>query len=254
VANRPACTELYPYLGRDPSLVAGCGRAFLFNNWRFHILYIKEEKNIKRWIFVFCAFAILLPFIFRYFSASFFEYSPLSLQTNSHLRFDALSFGLLLAWASIWQQNSFQILCKQKLLLTVGVLLGGGFLIIYPKGTYECGVYGFTVSYLASACLMLLIYGSGFSAKNPIIGKLLAWIGVNSYSIYIFHVPLFKVFIRLSDRFAISMPSGVFLFFSYFVSIAGSYLAIRLIERPCLAWRDRIFPARATSIDQCCKV
>ena len=114
---------------------------------------------------------------------------------------------------------------------------------------------GFSLLTLAAGLLVLatLDWQPRFSLGGPVSG-FLALIGVHSYSVYLWHMPvqrfLPRVLRRISSRFGAPVEFGYGTNVCLYLvgSIALGILMSKLIDIPCLAWRDRWFPSRAKSL------
>jgi peptidoglycan/LPS O-acetylase OafA/YrhL len=185
--------------------------------------------------------------------------SPYVLATHhypTHLRIDGLFFGVLLAYLYHMKPEMLARVGHHKwLLLIVGLAL------VLPMGFFEIGEHrwvwtiGFTMLYVGYGCILLAcVYTApGDGPLGRIIFSLpargLAWIGLFSYSIYLWqadlglipehkwimpHLPKHPV----SVNWALSM--GTYLALTI---LAGAVMA-KLVEMPVLAFRDRFFPPR----------
>ena len=177
-------------------------------------------------------------------------------QYPTHLRIDGLFFGVLLAY--LYHM-------KPEMLARVGrhrwTLLALGALLVLPMGIFDIDDHrwiwtiGFTMLYVGYGCVLLAcVYtapGDGVLGRTlfSIPSRFVAWIGVFSYSIYLWQADLGSIPTRhwimphLPQR-----PSTVFWALSMFVSlaltIASGIIMSKLIEMPVLALRDRFFPGR----------
>ena len=98
--------------------------------------------------------------------------------------------------------------------------------------------FGLTLLYVAFGLLLVWSVERPRSSSPTAVG--LAWIGRHSYSIYLWHMPLW----------AMLFPGKItFLFFAegVVVSILFGAALSTAVERPSLAVRDRLFPAIASS-------
>jgi peptidoglycan/LPS O-acetylase OafA/YrhL len=102
---------------------------------------------------------------------------------------------------------------------------------------------GLTATYLGAGAILLL---ARYAPFGPPPGKLvapLAWVGANSYAIYLWHVPVREWgggLLALATRSGHPTVAGLLLYVVGAV-LVGAFMT-RMIERPALAWRDRHFP------------
>jgi peptidoglycan/LPS O-acetylase OafA/YrhL len=181
----------------------------------------------------------------------------------THLRIDSLLAGVSLAAAARFAPNGLDRFRPWRWLLAL-IALGSLFLpLLFPDGSYK-SVYPFdcTIVMLGSVCAVLLAYfadhpqasGSASGRGRTWVGlffvRILAFVGVYSYSIYLWHgyfgPPFSK---RLLDAAHVSiggtgMSTLLHLAVYLGVAVALGVIASWLIERPFLALRDRLFPSR----------
>jgi len=179
--------------------------------------------------------------------------------TPTHLRIDGLFFGVLLAYLYHLKPHVLAPIARHRAaLLTAGVAL------VMPMGLSELGThrfvwtFGYTMLYLGYGCILIaFVYAA---PSDGILGKVLAswpaaglaWVGVFSYSIYLwqFDLALYPVerFVlpHLPHRpMSLYWAMGMCLYFSAAI-LTGAIMA-KLIEMPVLALRDRLFPSRVAS-------
>jgi peptidoglycan/LPS O-acetylase OafA/YrhL len=97
---------------------------------------------------------------------------------------------------------------------------------------------GFTVLYLGFGALLLVTLDRVPGARATKLLKPVAEIGLNSYSIYLWHMPI-----------ALMLAHTRALFVPYIAaSIVLGILSARLIEVPALRLRDRLFPSRSQAL------
>ena len=182
---------------------------------------------------------------------------PFTVETHqypTHLRIDGLFFGVLLAYFYHMKPALLAKVGHHKwLLMLIGIAL------VAPMGIFEIAQHrwvwtiGFTMLYVGYGCILLAcVYTApGDGPLGAIIfslpAKLLAWIGVFSYSIYLWQadlglIPEHKWIMPHLLQHPISV---------YWALSTGTYLALtiltgaamsKLVEMPVLAFRDRFFP------------
>lgn len=163
---------------------------------------------------------------------------------KTHLRMDALMFGVLLSWLYHIKKVRFNEMgTKRRVLLAV---FGAGLLLIpfvwdsiyWGKGLHLFAYNGF---YLGSGALLLA--GLGLIVTNPLL-VMLARLGGYSYGVYLCHVPWQK-YIVLNVIDPSHSLNRWCVYFALYVggSILTGILLTRWVERPCLNLRDRLFPS-----------
>jgi hypothetical protein len=115
-------------------------------------------------------------------------------------------------------------------------------LLISDRFRERVKTIGYTVNYISCASLILLTLNAKGSWTTSIPYRLIAWIGLYSYSIYIWHnsvrTPLFKLSAHLHGN--IQWPA---LILSQFVcAVCLGVVMAKLIEWPFLRLRERFAP------------
>lgn len=161
---------------------------------------------------------------------------------RSHLRIDALLFGVLLCYFRRFRPETFQRLARSKAGLAV-MALAAVMLFVFPKEQAIMKTVGLTVLYLGFGFLLIRTVDATPPRRLQPAVRVLAKIGFYSYSIYLWHM-----FVRWALLRWVHMPAG-FVFFA--INVAAAILwgmaASKLIEIPVLAYRDRYFPDTAVA-------
>lgn len=179
----------------------------------------------------------------------------------THLRVDALVFGVLLAYLYRFQPERLAFATRRPgrmLLLGLLLLLPFPALIAWDQRNLIVGSIGFTVIYLGYGCLLLGVISAGngvgwLARRSKGAGAYaLGYVGVHSYPIYLFHLdakrPVHRI-IRAGYLGALPEALAWLAGFALYVVVAVvvGVLFSRLLEKPTLALRDRWFPARGAA-------
>lgn len=184
---------------------------------------------------------------------------PFSVKMSaSHLRLDALLFGVGIRGVAQYLPDRFLATRQWRIwLFPCGLALWSLNLFIEP-GTAFIRTVGFTGTFLGSAMFLLAAYhthatdfGRWRNYVSP-AARFVAWIGVYSYAIYLWHVTAMGI---LSREFGGRLldwsggPSQMVWLISMLVVCTGAVLAgvaaSKLVEWPVLRLRDRFFPSRS---------
>lgn len=161
---------------------------------------------------------------------------------QTHLRIDALLFGVLLCYFRRFRPETFQGLARSKAGVAI-MALAAVMLFEFPKEQAIMKTVGLTVLYLGFGFLLIRTVDATPPRILQPVARVLAKIGFYSYSIYLWHM-----FVRWALLRWVHMPAG-FLFFA--INVAAAFLwgmaASKLIEIPVLAYRDRYFPDTAAA-------
>lgn len=210
----------------------------------------KNESNPFRplvWIVYGAASALL---VFRIVTVWQVPYSDQTHLFPTHLRFDSLLFGVLLSY---WHHY------HPERLAAVAVrwhrwLAAGGIALVLPSVWIPLEhpfmhTVGLTLLYVGFGMILLAVLywpSSGASRLDPLWAAV-ARVGVYSYSIYLWHIPM-REGVLITARMvtggdALSYSEGLVIY------VVGSVLLgigmARLVEMRALKWRDRLFPSMA---------
>jgi peptidoglycan/LPS O-acetylase OafA/YrhL len=148
----------------------------------------------------------------------------------THMRIDALFAGVTLGWFRHFQPNQLQLRNSSVLALIGIVLVLPEFANVTPAIMASAG----SLAALLGFSLLLI-----WALNSQWLGKLnpIAWIGTYSYSIYLWHLPLARLFQG-------TYHNNVLAFWSYVMTaiVVGVGMA-KLVELPVLKLRDRFFPS-----------
>jgi peptidoglycan/LPS O-acetylase OafA/YrhL len=171
----------------------------------------------------------------------------------THKRMDSLFFGVLLGYFHHFQPGLLdRILRPVRNRVALSILAAACLFpcLIVPVGTAFMLTLGLTLLYFGFGIVLMIClntYGvlpAWLAVPVSAIGAAFAFIGVYSYSIYLWHEEIMAgTPVLLWEFFHIKMGSFTEFVVCFSGSIAFGTLMSRLIEYPVLRLRDRIFPA-----------
>lgn len=154
--------------------------------------------------------------------------------TPTHLRIDSLFAGVVLGW--------FRHIHKSQLRLAhawvyglVGMIAAAPGLFVGPLNLQSYASFGYLS--LTVGFSLILIYAVNSQAMKARWLRPVAWLGIYSYSVYLWHIAIAKLFTVLVK------PTFLSFWLYMAVCFLVGILAARLVEIPVLRIRDRWFPA-----------
>ncbi|WP_454884456.1 acyltransferase family protein [Sphingomonas oryzagri] len=164
----------------------------------------------------------------------------MALQYQLQFRADALACGVALAVLRVHYPNIFNALSKRKIVLFCISVVGFASQVPFGMGEIHSTI-GFTVTYLSSACLILSAYEWKYPKYAEPALKITGFLGLYSYSIYIWHVAFGHTAQAILRKVHINNDILIVIA-GYVGAIGGAYVVARLIEMPMIKLRDRLFP------------
>ena len=173
----------------------------------------------------------------------------------THLRFDALMFGVMLSYFYNYHPHRFvPFFRKYRRWLFVA-----GFLMLVPPFFLELDesffiqTFGLTLNYIASGIVLLaaLLLNMPWNPLSRFIG----WVGTHTYSIYLWHMPVVWWGVPVIERvLGITFdPIVSFLLYSTLSIILGVIMG-RLVEVPVLRFREALYPSRSGGLQNATQV
>ncbi len=203
-------------------------------------------------IVVSIATAVLLGVLgYRCWLAANFPFNRETHMFATHVRIDSLLFGVMLAYAWHFYHEWTRAVVRRGrwliLLLSIACLAP---LLQYTHKHFFMYSVGFTLNYLGYGGLLLLGVCEAWKLPSlylqPAV-NLIAAIGRQSYSIYLWHMAVFYSVDWLLPQ-KLPFEQRFFLHAATYITLAivlGSALGL-LIEVPALKLRERLFPARTS--------
>ncbi len=155
----------------------------------------------------------------------------------THLRMDALFAGVTLSWFYHFRPGSLRLSRPLWIGLLGTALCSTAF--FYEESDYWMYTAGLSALLLGFSCILVWAINTPQLQKL----KLISAIGLYSYSIYLWHFPVAKIFEAL-------FPVSFIGFWNYVaVTIAMGVAMAKAIENPSLRLRDRYFPSVRSPLD-----
>jgi peptidoglycan/LPS O-acetylase OafA/YrhL len=174
-------------------------------------------------------------------------YSHLTHLFASHLRLDALFFGVAISYAYHFHTSRF----IESLSPWRRWLIAGGILLLTPAFAFQLETtpfiftVGLTLFYLGSGMLMVGTFLCDLPRSRPLV--VIATLGAYSYSIYLWHLCV-QDWGGLVVGLAWGRPPGFAVRTTVYLvgSLALGVFMAKIVEVPALQLRDRWFPSRTT--------
>lgn len=169
--------------------------------------------------------------------------------SGTQFRIDGIVWGLILAMV-------FQFFLPRFLQLQRLRVLWGGCLLLHPLGLllspHWPGLSGFVydVNNLFGIAVLLLLYRPQAQTLRParrLPYRLVAWIGLYSYGIYLWHVSVVRPTFFLVEQTHLAVPPVLIKILAALLGIAVGVTVTELVELPMLRVRDRLFPRKLSA-------
>jgi peptidoglycan/LPS O-acetylase OafA/YrhL len=163
---------------------------------------------------------------------------------HTEVRIDSLLFGVLLAYLYWFHRKKLLSPVEEnRKRIGIGCALLVAPIFVFPVEHWLIHSAGFTLLYLASGGVMLLLLTHG-GPLSPFMSTL-AGIGKCSYSIYLWHLAVLNWSSRLIHCLPAPDSYSVMASLTYVGgSLFAGWLMYVIVERPAIRLRDRFFPPK----------
>ena len=204
------------------------------------------------WVFVCLAFACIALRVFTIWLTPPPVFRTPWVMNVTHCRIDGLFFGVFIGYLYHFRPDVIETVTRPlSNRVAIGILTAALLSTCYFFSRDDLFLlrYGLTFLYMGFGGLLVLslevrnVLSGNLAKVASIIGSACAFVGMYSYSIYLWHAVLIEatqVFLRKNPH--MNVPAGVLFPFYMLGSIAIGIFFARLIEFPVLRFRDRLFP------------
>ena len=222
------------------------------------VILLLGPKRVWKWLIPICLCSIPICAGLRVLSIVHQQAAGgivLSAQNASHLHVDALMIGVALAVTAIQFPDHFIQLGRFPRTLVIMGLILWVIPCAFNFSILSWAAFGSTMWILGSAGI--LVGFCSFKNNDVIVNKrgITAWIGANSYAIYVWHVTVIGITEKyLLDGFLTTHINNegfrwlVLVAISAILCIFVGATVTKMIETPALSLRDRFFPSRGHAI------
>lgn len=199
-----------------------------------------NTRPMLMWLAGLAAFSSLLRTVAWYYGVD-----AVSLQWQTQYRIDVLLVGIILAVLKFRRHDLYIRLQGRHwpyLLVALACCFGLNEVSFHP--TYV-NVYGRWLGMGLGASLILGLDGVQLPRPALWIARPLAFLGIYSYSIYIWHPGIGRSLISWAAAKSGSLPLGILIGNALVVALGVAIT--RSVERPMMALRDRLFPSNVHS-------
>lgn len=169
----------------------------------------------------------------------------------THLRIDSLFCGVTISYFYHYYREQFQYYSKRykRYLFPLAlVLLAPAFVFTLETTPFIC-TYGLSLFWLGSGLLLFCLISS--EPKPALIVDAISFIGLRSYSIYLWHSPVATWGIAWL-RQAFGSAWNWYLYFGFYLlgSLLVGVIMYTIVEVPVLRFRDRLCPSRSRLVEK----
>ena len=167
-------------------------------------------------------------------------------------RIDSLLVGVILSAIYWMKPGVYHQLAKRKWLLIASIVLLCAWLAFATKNLALDESIGYTIQAIGFAALIVFVLEYSGSLRSSWLYRGVAWIGLYSYGIYLWHSLALSpgdMLIRKVSALGLA-PSLIWivaLTFQFALAIAIGYVTTRAIEYPFLMMRNALFPEKRNS-------
>lgn len=165
---------------------------------------------------------------------------------TTHTRIDGILEGVLLAIVYHYVPDTFRRM-QQRVWIWIAMLVAGLLYLRFQQDVPWQAAMSWIAANGMGIALLMLLYRHREGARRSALYRMVAWTGLYSYGIYLWHVSVLRYVVAWGGRLpAIARPIWAGLG-PTILAIAIGFIFTKVVEFPALRLRDRLFPRRVDS-------
>ncbi len=166
---------------------------------------------------------------------------------QTQYRMDSLLCGVMLAVLRMYYRETFDRIASYRVILSISLIgLTASIWLLADDPVLDRNV-GYLVQGIGFSLLIIQVYTSNSGIKRSYLYRAIAWIGVYSYGIYLWHSAALQPGVKLANALAsygvdLSVVWLAAVTFQLIVGVVLGYLTTLAVEWPFLRLRERMFP------------
>ncbi len=165
--------------------------------------------------------------------------------TPTHTRIEGILYGVLLAMLYHYRQASFRRLQSLTAVWWVLLVVAVVYFRLQTMAPWSVSL-GWDAADLFGIALLMLLYRPVPHQRSAGY-RFVAWIGVYSYGIYLWHVAVIAPAVALGTHLPGWLSPAWLALAPLVAGVALGAFFTQVIELPSLKWRDRMYPRRVDS-------
>ncbi|MCC8404554.1 acyltransferase [Paraburkholderia sp. MMS20-SJTN17] len=164
-------------------------------------------------------------------------------------RMDSLLYGVILAVFYYMKPDAYKRFAQQQGVLVALVLALVAWLVLGTQHVALDESIGYTIQGIGYVALIVLVLEYSATIRDSLVFRVIAWIGVYSYGIYLWHSLALapgEILMRKTAALGVSplIAWALVVAAQFAIAIGLGFVTSRAIEFPFLRLRDALFPVR----------
>jgi peptidoglycan/LPS O-acetylase OafA/YrhL len=173
---------------------------------------------------------------------------PIRILYGSDTRADSITIGVSAAFLFTFIEKREAAGSNRRTIFASGWPVLAAIVLFTASIAIRSSLYKDTLRLTSESVATAILILFGFFGSGRLVGmfhrvsrwRLIQWVGLSSYSIYLIHLELFAA----AGHFLSPLPAGIRITILIILGEAAGVACWWLIERPALAWRHRLMDTR----------